>query len=79
MTQPVRHRCAAAGLAVGVVLMCVLANQWLPVRFPELQKPLTEPIHLGPGLKLLLAAYAVLTVGGSGRRGAVGARRRVGP
>ena len=64
MSKPVRYWCAAAALAVGVALMLVLANQRLPVRFPELQKPLAEPIHLGPGLKLLLAAYAVLAVGG---------------
>jgi hypothetical protein len=65
MSKPVIYWCAAAVLAVGVVLMHVLANQWLPLRFPELQKPITEPIQLGPGLKLLLATYLVMSVVGA--------------
>ena len=55
---------AAAVLAVGVVLMHGLAGSWMPALFPELQKPITEPIQLGLGVKLFLMGYLVLSVAG---------------
>ena len=36
----------------------------MPSLFPELQKPITEPIQLSPGVKLFLIAYLVLSVAG---------------
>jgi hypothetical protein len=64
MSKPVIYWCAAALLAGGAVLMHGLADQWMPARFPELQKSITEPIQLGLGVKLVLMGYLVLSVAG---------------
>jgi hypothetical protein len=51
-------------LSVGVVLMHVLSGYWLPSIFPELQKPITEPLQTGPWGKLFLMSYLALSVAG---------------
>jgi hypothetical protein len=65
MSKPVIYWCAAVVLAVGVVLMHVLAGSWMPALSPELQKPITEPVQLGLGVKLVLMGYLVLSVAGA--------------
>jgi hypothetical protein len=65
MSKPVIYWCAAAVLAVGVVLMHGLSGSWVPSLFPELQTPITEPIQLGLGVKLFLMGYLVLSVAGA--------------
>src|SRR5215510_10499920 len=65
MSKPVIYWCAAAVLAVGVVLMHVLSGSWGPWLFPEWQKPITQPLQIGPGGKLFLMGYLALSVAGS--------------
>jgi len=48
MSKPVIYWCAAAVLAVGVMLMHGFSGSWGPWLFPELQTPITEPIQYGP-------------------------------
>jgi hypothetical protein len=64
MSKPMIYWCAAAVLAVGVVLMHGLAGSWMPALSPELQKPITEPIQLGLVVKLVLMGYLILSVAG---------------
>jgi hypothetical protein len=64
MSKPVIYWCAAAVLAVGVVLMHVLFSSWAPSLSPELQTPITEPLQIGPGVKLVLMGYLALSVAG---------------
>jgi hypothetical protein len=64
MLKPVIYWCAAAVLAVGVVLMHGFSGSWGPWLFPELQTPITGPIQLGPWTKWLMMAYLGLSVAG---------------
>jgi hypothetical protein len=64
MSKPVIYGYAAAVLAVGVVLMHVFADQWMPSLFPELQTPLGEPLPLSFWAKLALMGYLGLSVAG---------------
>jgi hypothetical protein len=64
MSKPVIYWWAAAVLVVGVALMHVLFSSWAPSLSPELQKPITEPLQIGPGVKLVLTGYLALSVAG---------------
>jgi hypothetical protein len=64
MSKPVMSWCAAAVLAVAVVLMHVLSGSWVPSIFPEWQTPITEPLQIGPWGKVFLMGYLALSVTG---------------
>jgi hypothetical protein len=55
MSKSVIYWCAAAMLAVGVVLMHGLSGYWVPSLFPELQTPITEPMAGGIGVVWLFS------------------------
>jgi hypothetical protein len=63
MSKPVIYWCAAAMLAVGLVLMHVFFRNWAPWLVPDLQKPFDEAL-VSPWAKLVLMGYVVLSVVG---------------
>jgi hypothetical protein len=65
MAKPVVYWGAAAVVAASVVLLHVGVGEWAPARFPELQRPITDPSPLSPWVKLAMLGYVTLSIGGA--------------
>jgi hypothetical protein len=63
MSKPVIYWCAAAVLAVGLVLMHVFFRNWALWLVPDLQKPFDEAL-VSPWAKLVVMGSVVLSVAG---------------
>jgi hypothetical protein len=65
MAKPAIYWGTAAVVAAGVVLMHIGVDTWAPVRFPELQRPITDPAPLSRAAKFFMLGYLALSVGGA--------------
>jgi hypothetical protein len=65
MAKPVIYWGAAAVVAAGVVLMHLGVDAWVPARFPELQRSITDPAPFSRAAKFFMLGYLALSVGGA--------------